>query len=165
MTDHTATTGNQAAYAAYKGVSRQTVTDWKKRGILVYANDGKVDFLATDRRLADHGIRQPPDTNLTELTAIDGEPLWSRADAETVKENYAARLKQLEFERESARFVTIDDAAGHIVDEFGIVRQRCRRIGADVAPRLSGMTSAAEIKAAIDEAVVAALADLSATSV
>jgi hypothetical protein len=162
LTDHTSTTGNQAAYAAYKGVSRQTVTDWKKRGILVYANDGKVDFLATDRRLADHGVRQPADISLTEVTAIDGEPLWSRADAETVKENYAARLKQLEFERESGLVVTVDEAARHIVNEFGVVRQRCRTIGADVAPSLADMTSAAEIKAAIDEAVVAALADLSA---
>lgn len=162
MTNAPAQTGNQAAFAAYKDVSRQTVTDWKKRGILVFANDGKVDFPATDRRLADHGIRQPPDTNLTELTAIDGEPLWSRADAETVKENYAARLKQLEFERESALVVTVDEAARHILDEFCAVRQRCRSIGANVAPKLVDMTSAAEIKAAIDDAVVAALADLSA---
>ncbi len=96
------------------------------------------------------------------MAEIDGEPLWSRADAETVKENYAARLKQLEFERESACVVTIDDAARHILNEFGIVRQRCRSIGADVAPKLADMTSASEIKALIDEAVVAALADLSA---
>ncbi|GAA4178814.1 hypothetical protein [Shinella granuli] len=162
MTNAPAQTGNQALFAAYKGVSRQTVTDWKQKGILAYADDGKVDFLATDQRLADHGIRQVADTELTQVTAIDGELLWSRADAETVKENFSARLKQLEFERESARFVTIDDAAGHIVDEFGIVRQRCRSIGAEVTPKLVGMTSASEIKALIDEAVVAALADLSA---
>lgn len=162
MTNAPAQTGNQAAFAAYKDVSRQTVTDWKKRGILIYASDGKVDFLATDRRLADHGIRQPLDSNLTELTAIDGVELWSKADAETVRENYAARLKQLEFERESACVVTIDEAARHIVDELGIVRQRCRSIGAEITPKLVDMTSAAEIKAAIDDAVVAALADLAA---
>lgn len=162
MTDDPRRTGNQAAFAAYKEVSRQTVTDWKQRGLLIFSADGEVDFLATDRRLADHGIRQPADTELTEITAIDGIELWSRADAETVKENYAARLKQLEFERESALVVTVDEAARHILNEFGVVRQRCRSIGADVAPRLSGMTSAAEIKAAIDAAVVAALADLAA---
>ena len=96
------------------------------------------------------------------LVSADGAELWSRADAEKVKENYAARLKQLEFERESARFVTIDDAAEIIAAECGIVRQRCRSIGAGVALHLSGMTAAAEIKAAIDAAVVQALADLSA---
>lgn len=162
MTEDPRRTGNQAAFAAYNGVSRQTVTDWKQRGLLVFSSDGKVDFLATDQRLADHGIRQPRDSNLTELAAIDGEPLWSRADAETVKENFSARLKQLEFERESASVVTIDDATRHILNEFGIVRQRCRSIGADVAPKLADMSSAAEIKAAIDDAVVAALADLTA---
>ncbi|CAK7255586.1 MULTISPECIES: hypothetical protein [unclassified Shinella] len=162
MTNAPAQTGNQAAFAAYKDVSRQTVTDWKQRGLLVFSSDGKVDFLATDQRLADHGIRQPAGSELTELTALDGVELWSRADAETVKENYAARLKQLEFERESALVVTVDEAARHIVDEFGVVRQRCRSIGAEIAPKLVDMTSAAEIKAAIDDVVVAALADLSA---
>lgn len=162
MTNAPHQTGNQAAFAAYKDVSRQTVTDWKKRGLLVFSNDREVDFLATDQRLADHGIRQPRDSNLTELTAIDGVELWSRADAETVKENYAARLKQLEFERESALVVTVDEAARHIVDELGIVRQRCSSIGAEVAPELVDMTSASEIKALIDAAVVRALADLAA---
>lgn len=162
MTNAPHQAGNQAAFAAYKDVSRQTVTDWKQRGLLVFSSDGKVDFLATDRRLADHGIRQPHDSNLTELTSIDGVELWSRADAETVKENYAARLKQLEFERESASVVTIDDATRHIVDEFRSVRERCRSIGAEITPKLVDMTSAAEIKAAIDDAVVAALADLAA---
>lgn len=152
-------TGNQAAFAAYKDVSRQTVNDWKKRGLLVFSNDRKVDFLATDRRLAEHGIRQVADSEVTE---IDGIELWSRADAETVKENYAARLKQLEFERESACVVTVDEAARYVLDEFGIVRQRCRSIAAEVAPELVDMTSASEIKALIDAAVVQALADLSA---
>jgi non-ribosomal peptide synthetase component E (peptide arylation enzyme) len=162
LTNAPGQTGNQAAFAAFKDVSRQTVTDWKKRGLLIYRPDGEVDFLATDQRLTDHGIRQPADTNLTEVTAIDGEELWSRAEAEQVKENYAARLKQLEFERESGRVVTIDDAAEIFAAVCGIVRKRLRRISADVAPNLSGMTSAAEIKAAIDAAVVQALADLSA---
>lgn len=161
MTNTPAQTGKQAAFAAYKGVSRQTVTDWKQRGLLIFSDDGKVDFLATDQRLADHGIRQPAGTELTQVTEIDGEPLWSRANAETVKENFSARLKQLEFERESALVVTVDDATRHILNEFGIVRQRCRTIGADVAPKLADMTSASAIKALIDEAVVWALADLS----
>jgi hypothetical protein len=161
LTNDLLQTGNQAAFAAYKGVSRQTVTDWKQKGFLVFSNDGNVDFAATNSCLADHGIRQPADTNLTGVTSIDGELLWSRADAETVKENYAARLKQLEFERESALVVTVDEAARHILDEFGVVRQRCRFIGAEVTPKLVGMTSASEIKALIDEAVVQALADLS----
>ena len=103
----------------------------------------------------------PQEAALAPVSA-DGAELWSKADAETVRENYAAKLKQLEFERESACVVTIDDAARHIADEFGLIRQRCHSIGANVAPRLSGMTSAAEIKAAIDDAVVAALADLAA---
>ncbi|MBY3175635.1 hypothetical protein HFO27_13440 [Rhizobium leguminosarum] len=163
MTDPRPTQGNQAAYAAYKGVSRQTVTDWKKTGLLHFVNGGDVDFVATDKRLADQGIRQPVDADLTDSSfTADGDGLWSKADAETVKENYAARLKQLEYDRESSAVVTIDDAATIIAGEFGLVRDRLRQLGAEISPGLADLTSAAEIKAAIDAAVIEALTDLSA---
>lgn len=165
LTDAPPQHGNQAAYAAYKGVSRQTVTDWKQAGLLVFTANRLVDFAATDRRLADQGIRQPADTDLTEsprslaeLPTSDG--MWSKADAETVKENYAARLKQLEYDRESAKVVEIDDVVVAVASEYSVVRDRVRQISA-VASSLVLLKSAEEIKAAIDAAVIEALADLS----
>ena len=161
MTDPPPTHGNQAAYASYKGVSRQTVTDWKQAGLLKFSSIGDVDFDATDKRLAEQGLRQVADTDLTNIIDLDGEELWSKADAETVKENYAARLKQLEYERESADVVTVDDAAVLVASEYAIVRNRLRRLGDDIAEGLTGLQSPAEIKAAIDAAVVDALTKLS----
>ncbi|TAA55285.1 hypothetical protein [Shinella sp. JR1-6] len=96
------------------------------------------------------------------LVSAGGEELWSKADAETVRENYAARLKQIEYGRESTQVVTVDDAIALLRSECGSVRQRCSSIGAEVAPELVDMTSASEIKALIDAAVVRALADLAA---
>lgn len=39
----------QADYAAYRGVSRKTVTIWKHKGLLVFNEHGAVDVAATDR--------------------------------------------------------------------------------------------------------------------
>ena len=166
MTDHPPGAGNQADYAAHKGVSRQTVTDWKVRGLVVFTEDGDVDFAATDRRLFDHGIRQPDADNLTDfpstvddLPQVDG--LWSKGDAETVKENYAARLKQLEFERAAEAVVTVDDAARLVAGEYSTVRARAAMIGERIASQIVELQDPEQIKALIDEEVIAALEDLS----
>ncbi|MEG3637662.1 hypothetical protein [Magnetococcus sp. PR-3] len=45
---------SQADYARHRGVSRKTVTQWKREGILVL-NGAKVDMVASDRALAAAG--------------------------------------------------------------------------------------------------------------
>lgn len=159
--------GTQKDYAVHRGVTKQNVTHWKNKGLIKFSGKGVVDFDATDRRLQEHGIGRSDFTDLTDqprhladLPLKDG--FWSKTDAETVKENYAARLKQLEFDREAAKVVEIDDVAVAVASEYEVVRNRAREIGARVAPKLAELTSAEEIKAAIDAAVIEALADLSA---
>jgi phage terminase Nu1 subunit (DNA packaging protein) len=161
--------GSQAACARHKDVSKQTVTDWKTRGLVVFTERGKVDFAATDRALSDHGIRPQVDAELDvfdlELTAArllsdDGAELWSKADAERVKENYAARLKQLEYDRESSKVVEIDDVVVAVASEYAIVRNRLLGIGAKLAPDLATLQSAEEIMALIDEEIIEALNEL-----
>lgn len=164
----TGKTGSQAAYARHREVSKQTVTDWKSMGLVVFAEDGKVDFEATDAALRDHGIRQPvdgeDDSNLHDdalkLLSADGTRLWSKAEAEQVKENYAARLKQLEYDREIGLVVTIDDVVVAVASEYAVVRNRLLGIGSKVAPEIAAMGSAEEIKALIDEEVIEALNQL-----
>lgn len=48
-------TGSQKDYAAHAGVSKVAVTKWKHRGLLVFTDDGLVDFEASDRRRAENG--------------------------------------------------------------------------------------------------------------
>jgi len=161
-------TGSQAEYARHHDVSRQTVTDWKTRGLLAFADNGDVDFEASDRALADHGIRQP------ELTQVDdesfeqafarfvesGQAVLTKAEAERVKENFAALLKQLEYDRESGAVAEIDDVAVAVAGELALVRNRLLNIGSKVAPRVAALRDAAEIKALIDSEVVLALNEL-----
>jgi hypothetical protein len=96
----------------------------------------------------------------TRMVAADGKELWSKADAEKVKENYAARLKQLEYDRESGLVVPIDDVVVAVASEYAVVRNRLLGIGSKVAPTISVLQSPEEIKAIIDAEVVEALSQL-----
>lgn len=164
-----APTLNQAQFAAHRCVSRKTVTGWKQRGLLVFSDDGKVDVLASDRRLLDHGILLPADlagnsfadSIVTSLNAEIPCGTWTKSEAERVKENYSALLRQLSYDRESAAVVEIDDVVMAIRQEYSIVRARLAQIGANVAPNLAKLRSPSEIKAAVDAEITAALTELS----
>lgn len=128
--------------AAYLGV------DWRKGDQPVADN---ADSFADTRELRDEAAR---------LVSADGAELWSKADAEKVKENYAARLKQLEYDRESGLVVAIDDVHVAVASEYAVVRNRLLGIGAKVAPTLVTVQDAEQIKAIIDEEVIEALMQL-----
>lgn len=167
---------NQAKYATHRGVSRKTVTGWKQRGLIVFTEGQKVDVAASDKLLLDHGILLPgvtdsdaddttdPDQSMraeaARLVSADGQALWSKADAEKVKENYAARLKQLEYDREMGMVVEIDDVVIAVAAEYSLIRNKLLGIGSKVAPEASVLDSAEEIKALIDKQVVSALKGL-----
>ncbi|EYR81844.1 hypothetical protein SHLA_4c001360 [Shinella sp. DD12] len=168
---------NQAGFAAHRRVSRKTVTGWKQRGLLVLLPDGQVDVAASDRALERHGISLPkvtalepdddqvtPEASLEEearlLVSADGEELLSKAEAERLKENYAARLKQLEYDREVGLVAEIDDVVAAVASEYAIVRNRLLGIGSKVAPSVAVLNSAEEIKALIDKEVARALGAL-----
>ena len=146
--------GNQSAYSVYKGVSRAAVSKWKRLGLVAFDASGAVDFKASDRLVADHGFCQPKLTNPSgtepTLFELDGEMmlLLSRFDAETVKENYNARLKKLEYDRKAALVVEVDDAARMIYDECQIVRIALRGIAERVTPCIVACNSADEVMAA-----------------
>ena len=161
--------GNQAEFAAHRQVSRKTATRWKQRGLLVFTDDGLVDFAASDKALADHGILLPEvtdrdadiDAAVNAILTIDGAELLPRAEAERIKENFSALLKKLQYERESAAVAEIEDVARVIIGEYAIVRSRLAQVGENVAPKLVALQDAALVKEAIDAEVIAALSDLS----
>lgn len=43
----------QSEYAAYRGVSRKTVTGWKQRGLLVFSGGDLIDVVKSDAALAE----------------------------------------------------------------------------------------------------------------
>src|SRR5690349_4589082 len=113
--------GSQAEYARHRGVSKKTITIWKQQGRLVLS-DGLVDFDASDRALADAGrarvtvTRAPLPTEtpqeMAEAAVYDrGDAPHTQAEAERIKENYLALLRQLEYDQKSGAVVSVDEVA------------------------------------------------------
>lgn len=161
--------GNQSQYAAHRSVSRKTATVWKQRGLLVLTPSGDVDFEASDQSLREHGLLEPevtdPETDEAVAKVLDrmiksGEALLSKVDAERVKENYAALLKHLEFDRKVGAVAEIEHVVVAVASEFALVRNKLLNIGSRLAPRVAVLKSAEEIKALIDAEVILALEEL-----
>lgn len=154
------------------GCDEKVVRRKVKTGHIQTLEDGTIDadYLSVDWRSgetlpADNLYDDADNATLRDqaraLVDADGAELWQKAEAERVKENYAARLKQLEYERESSRVVEIDDVVVAVASEYAIVRNRLLGIGAKVAPALTAMQLAEEIKSFIDAEVFEALNELS----
>lgn len=121
-----------------------------------------VSALPAPLQLADTDLRtdESIEDAAARIVLAEGE-LWSKAEAERVKENYAARLRQLEYDRESGLVAEIDDVAIAVATELSLVRNKLLNIGSRVAPRIAIMNSAEAIKAMIDAEVIVALEELS----
>ena len=86
--------------------------------------------------------------------------LWSSADAERVKENYLALLRELEYHMKSGAVVPIDQVIGLISGEFATVRTRLLSLPSELAPRVLLLKTAPEIEETIRTAVQDALEEL-----
>lgn len=161
-------------FARRDGCDEALVRRKIKSGHLAVLDDGKPDpkLVGTDWRRrpeANADTADEPDadadTSGLEAAAIkmvsaDGDGLWSKADAEKVKENYAARLKQLQYARESGLVVEIDDVVVAVASEYAVVRNKLLDLGSKIAPLVLGLNAAEEIKALIDVRVNEALREL-----
>lgn len=178
--------GTKAQLAAEHGVSKPAVTKWDRAGHIVLV-DGKVDLDATNARLhaaclgkfstAEDGSkrRKPgrdalteevnePDAALSDVAArlvrsFGAE--MSLEEARRVKENYLALLNQLEYDKESAKVVLVEDSARIVADAFARVRTRLLAIAPERAPVIAMLRTVAEVQDAIAEAVDEALTELS----
>lgn len=173
----------QSEYARRRGVSKKTVTKWKQAGRLVLV-DGKVDVDATDALLAErkgNGNRRKPDPvtpaepkpeqpgdddaddpYIDELAArLDRGEMLTTAEAERIKENYLARKRRLEFDREAGRVVDADAVADVFGQACARVRTRLLGIPTKVAPRLANQSQAPTIEDLVRAEITEALEELS----
>ena len=174
----------QSQFAAHRGVSRQTVTRWKKQGYLAW-QDGKIDRDASDALLDSRG---PPKngsaaTEETEETAtatadalpdvpaqseaslrtlIESTDLLSEAEAKRVKENYLALQRRLEYERQAGELVRIDEAEREHAGRCQRIRSRLLALpdeaAAAIAQRIGGNTG--EVREIVQENVNDVLEEL-----
>lgn len=173
----------QSDFAKSRGVSKMAVSQWKKKGLLVFTSDGLVDVAAStalidSRPVVNRGGKAARQTALPEiepgetpeqaaerLIVSGAVPTHSHAEAARIKENYLALLRQLEYDRESGAVVEVEVVAQQVAEQFAVVRSRLLAIPSRVAPRIAVLTDAEEVRALIDEEVALALQELTIESV
>jgi hypothetical protein len=147
-------------FADHHGVSRQSVYSWKRDGWLVIVKE-KIDVVASDKKLkgarlgkfaaskeapAEHQPAEP------DVEINDSEPiskaaarmlasgdvrLLSKADAETLKENYLAQLRKLEYDQKSGALVELEVAQNVLFECARVARDAWLNWPAKAAPYIA----------------------------
>lgn len=177
-----------AKFGALHGVKKQSVAQWKSRGLLVIA-DGKIDVEPSNANLVRLRIGGAPgatktddstdeivnqlttdeiDTRRTDespsraaeriITASGAE--WSTDEARRIKENYLALLNQLEYDQKAGAVVLAADVAKAVGAEYAKVRSRLLAIPAEQAPRIHRLKTVTEVQDALQELITEALEEL-----
>lgn len=169
---------SQAEYARLRGVSKKTVTQWKRDGKLVLA-EGGVDVEASDAYLkkyrtaglkgndqgnSGNGLPVVLESETTEEAALrilttQGASMTIE-EAKRVKENYLALLSQLEYDQKSGAVVLVADVATAVGLEYSKVRTRLLAIPAEQAPRIHRLKTVNEVQDVLQELITEALEEM-----
>ena len=95
-----------------------------------------------------------------ERIVLSGAP-YDRIEAERIKENYLALLRQLEYDQKSGAVVAVADVAGAVGKQFARLRTRLLAIPAEQAPRLHRLKTVPEVQDALQDTITEALEELS----
>lgn len=153
---------NAAQYAKHRGVSREQVRKYIEDGKITARRVGRgyeIDPNVADRELEaskapDRGGRNGgPDQ-------LDGQAAISFSRARAVRESYAARILQLEFEQKSGKLVDKNDLKLRLAKLHMAVRDSLRTIPDRVAPVLAAETDQAKIHALLLKEIGQALEGL-----
>ncbi|MCL4853336.1 MAG: hypothetical protein KJZ78_18420 [Bryobacteraceae bacterium] len=151
---------SQADYARHRNVNRSHISRLVKRGILVMR--GKlVDVAASDAVLDDKPVEQVlPESHGPRLAADSpaGAPQpGSFAQARTAEMVFRARLRKLEWETKSGKFLLTDIVKVKWYTIIRLIRDKLLAVPAKLAPQLAAMTDPAEIRDFLLAEIVAIL--------
>ena len=158
---------SQADYARHRNVNRSHISRLAKRGILVMR--GKlVDVAASDAVLDDKPVDQVlPESHVAAQTARPaadaGGPApqpGNFAQARTAEMVFRARLRKLEFETKSGRFLSSDEVKVKWYTVVRQIRDKVLAIPAKLAPQLAALSDPAEIRDLLDGEIIAILKSL-----
>lgn len=210
----------QAEFAKRRGVSQARVSQWKTQGLVIIADDGKVDveqseWLLADRPRVKRGgvVKQPPadippverkkpgpkpkpkpraepravvpvsvdagaivepprpaeaapdsaeplaDAAMRAIEGIvkQGGTLWTHAEAARIKENYLAKLRELEYDVKSGAVVEVAEVGKKVAAEYAAVRAGVLSVPSKLAPKLALVRTAEEIRDLLSVAIGEAL--------
>jgi hypothetical protein len=153
----------QAEYARHRKVNRSYISRLATRGILVLR--GKlVDAAASDAVLDD----KPVDLVLTESRTrgsqptVDGggAPAGSFAQARTADMIYRAKLRKLEFETRSGKYLLADEVKVTWFNAARQIRDKLLGMPSKLAPQLAALGDLKEIRDLLDTEITATLKSL-----
>jgi phage terminase Nu1 subunit (DNA packaging protein) len=172
---------SMAKFAAMRKVTKQAVSKWKARGLLVFDDDGTVNVEASTARVDGRAEvyrggatkREAPATvpalpapsetledKAERLIESGVVTMLSHADAVAKKENFLALLRELEYDQASGAVVAIANVEREVVAQLSRVRTKLLGIPSKVAGRVALLKSAEEVQAFLDEEVALALMEL-----
>jgi hypothetical protein len=133
-------------------------TGWRK------ANRRKAGATAPTAAAPKADPPAPPDLEqlADQVVNVEGRAPYTLIEAERIKANYLALLRQLQYDRESGAVVAVDEVVAQVTAEYAVVRNHFLGFSAKLAPRLCAMrrASVGEFKVAIDAEVYALLEGL-----
>jgi hypothetical protein len=137
-------------------------TDWRKSVRPRAAKSPSVRAPVSAQRdvsappAADH---ESPSQAAERIIAQSGAP-YDLLEAERIKENFLALLRQLEYDQKSGQVVSVTEVARAVGQEYAKVRTRLLAIPAEQTPRLHRLKTAAEMQDALQAIIVEALEEL-----
>jgi hypothetical protein len=171
------------AAAKLAGCTHRAIGEAKKFGRLAKLADGSVSAEAVKKWNADRGpsrggYKAPVSdavskvqeisvrTGETSAAAVErimaaaGIPLHDRAEADRIKANYEALLRQLEYDTKSGLVVAVSEVAALVGAEYAQIRAKLLAIPAEQAPRLHRLKTVVEIQDALMSMIVEAMEGL-----
>jgi hypothetical protein len=153
-----------AEFAKLHAVSKAAVTKWKARGLLVLTPDGRVDVIASNKRLADRPAvnrGRPTKGPAAPPSSMSGET-WTTAEAVRRERIAVAQLRELELAREAGLVVPKADVVGVVRGEYHVVRTAMLGLASKIAHRLAAATTPEACGALVDVEVRSILDGLTA---
>ncbi|MGA0595410.1 hypothetical protein [Enterovirga sp. CN4-39] len=139
-------------FARLDGCSEALVRRGLTQGRLVAFNDGTIDpaLVGTPWRDGNKGRVQAANSGAHDAQPLqDGPQLLSFAEAQTKKENYLAKLRELEFEIKSGRLVDAERVQSSVFDIARIERDAWINWPARVAPLIAAEIGVDQVKLAV----------------
>jgi hypothetical protein len=158
-------------FARRDGCSDMLVRKAIKTGRLHALADGTLDpqFVGSGWRKANRRGEPkvpPPSADLQKIAdqavRIEGRAPYTLVEAERIKANYLAMLRQLQYDRESNAVVLIEEVGAAVEAEYRVVRERLLAIPGKLVHTLFSLRSAEEVRAALNAEICEALQNLSA---
>lgn len=155
---------SQAEYARHRRVDRSYINRLVKRGIVVLR--GKlVDVAASDAVLDDKPVEVESRETAPQARAASGEAVGgsigsagsSFAQARTAEMVFRARLRKLEFEIRTGKYLPADEVKVKWYTLSRQIRDKLLALPAKLAPQLAALTDAAEVRDLLDREIIAML--------